>query len=432
VRREISEQRGALARRWTRSSASGVVTILLLLPLGGCAGSGTWHKGNTHTHTYWSDGNAAPDHVVAWYVDHGYDFLVLSDHNVMQQGERWFPVSEDGGRPLRPSHINQIQDRFGPEWVEVRQRDGVEEMRLKTLEELQAFCHDSGLLLIPGEEITDKWQRNEVHINAVNIAEVIPPQHGDSVQNTIQRNLDAITAHGLEHGRPVLGHVNHPNFVWSLTVEDIAAIRGERFFEVYNGHRSVHNEGNAEHPSMDELWDRALVQRLVHGAGDGELLYGVATDDAHNHHGVNPQSIPGRGWVMVRAKACTPGDLIAAMKNGDFYASSGVTLDDLVVGSNGIIVSIQPEEGATYLTEFIGVRRDSAGRWSKPGVLAAHTGTTATYDFTGGELYVRPRVTSSLLHPRPYLEGDHQMAWGQPVQPNAIGARPPDSHALVE
>ena len=53
-------------------------------------------------------------------------------------------------------------------------------------------------------------------------------------------------------------------------------------------------------------------------------------------------------------------------------------------------------------------------------------------DFTGGELYVRPRVTSSLLHPRPYLEGDHQMAWGQPVQPNAIGARPPDSHALVE
>ena len=41
----------------------------------------TWYKGNIHTHTTESDGDAEPEFVAAWYKDHGYDFLVLSDHN---------------------------------------------------------------------------------------------------------------------------------------------------------------------------------------------------------------------------------------------------------------------------------------------------------------------------------------------------------------
>ena len=41
----------------------------------------TWYKGNIHTHTTESDGDSSPEAVVAWYRKHGYDFLVLSDHN---------------------------------------------------------------------------------------------------------------------------------------------------------------------------------------------------------------------------------------------------------------------------------------------------------------------------------------------------------------
>ncbi|MDG2423575.1 MAG: hypothetical protein P8M22_06320 [Phycisphaerales bacterium] len=395
------------------------VSIIMLLGmlLAGCQAKEKWYRGNTHTHTYWSDGDAAPDQVVAWYVDHDYDFLVLSDHNVMQQGERWHPITETGSLPLTQQHVDLIEERFEPGWVEIRERDGVREMRLKTLPELQAFCKEEGLVLIPGEEVTDRWNKNEVHINAINNIEVIPPQHGDSVQDTIQRNLDAIAEHGRKHDRPVLGHVNHPNFVWSLTVEDIASIRGERFFEVYNGHRSVKNHGDATHPSTDELWDLALVERLANGAGDGELLYAVATDDAHNHHGNNLHSIPGRGWIMVHTDACTPESIIPAMKRGDFYASSGVNLNGISADGRRLRLWITEQPGATYTTEFIGVRRSDDGEWTKPGVLSTVVGTSATYEFTGDELYVRPRVTSSLPHPRPYKEGDRQMAWGQPVRP---------------
>ena len=42
-----------------------------------------WFKGNTHTHTLESDGDSTPEEVTRWYKEHGYNFLVLSDHNVL-------------------------------------------------------------------------------------------------------------------------------------------------------------------------------------------------------------------------------------------------------------------------------------------------------------------------------------------------------------
>lgn len=41
-----------------------------------------WWKGNTHTHTTMSDGDSSPEVVAQWYKRNGYQFLVLSDHNI--------------------------------------------------------------------------------------------------------------------------------------------------------------------------------------------------------------------------------------------------------------------------------------------------------------------------------------------------------------
>ena len=43
--------------------------------------AGEWYKGSLHSHTTNSDGDASPIDVVMWYRDHGYDWLVISDHN---------------------------------------------------------------------------------------------------------------------------------------------------------------------------------------------------------------------------------------------------------------------------------------------------------------------------------------------------------------
>ena len=63
---------------------------------------------------------------------------------------------------------------------------------------------------------------------------------------------------------------------------------------------------------------------------DGEILYGLGTDDAHNYHEYGLGKVnPGRGWVVVRARHLTAESIVAAMERGDFYASTGVRLRDV-------------------------------------------------------------------------------------------------------
>ena len=90
-----------------------------------CSGGtgGHWYRGNTHAHTLWSDGDAAPETAVAWYKENGYHWLALTDHDVLLRGERWFPVTEDGR--LTDSHLDSLRADFGPDWIETREHDGV-------------------------------------------------------------------------------------------------------------------------------------------------------------------------------------------------------------------------------------------------------------------------------------------------------------------
>ena len=51
-----------------------------------------WFKGNTHTHSLWSDGNDFPEMIFDWYRERGYNFVGMSDHNVLQEGEKWMDL----------------------------------------------------------------------------------------------------------------------------------------------------------------------------------------------------------------------------------------------------------------------------------------------------------------------------------------------------
>jgi len=386
-------------------------TLATFVWLSACSNPQNWVRGNTHTHTLWSDGDAAPEQVIDWYPTNGYQFLVLSDHNTVQDHERWFPVTE-GGR-LTPAHLDELRARFGPEAVELRAVEGGgQEMRLRTLPELRAMFERGGFLLITGEEVTDAYARKPVHINAMNIASLIEPSGGGSVGEVIQNTLDAVAAHGAAHGRPALAHVNHPNFGWGIEPSDFFELRGELFFEVYNGHRSVRNEGDEDHPSLEELWDTVLIARHTRGLSP---LYALATDDAHSHRDPDGHSVPGRGWVMVRVEDLTASSVIESMKAGAFYASTGVTLEDVWHSSTELGLSIRVEPGVTYTTEFIGAVYEEGSPAPIATVLHTTTDNPARYTRTGEELYVRARVTSSAPHPRPYREGDRQQAWTQPV-----------------
>src|SRR5262245_63653279 len=104
------------------------------------SGTGRWYKGNTHTHTLNSDGDSTPDDVVRWYREHGYQFLVLTDHN--------FLTSVDG--------LNAVHGA------------------------------DERFLVVKGEEVTDSFEKKPIHVNGLDVSHTVSPQQGSSVVDVVQ------------------------------------------------------------------------------------------------------------------------------------------------------------------------------------------------------------------------------------------------------
>src|SRR3954454_7234612 len=286
----------------------------------------TWFKGNLHTHSLWSDGNDYPEMIVDWYHRHRYQFLALSDHNILSQGQNWMSVKQANQRAGEDG-FGRYKKRFGDTWVETQTASGELYVRLKPLNEFRSLFERAwSFLLIQGEEITDHFEHKPIHMNASNLLELIKPQGGKSVVETMANNLAAVEAQSRRSGRPILTHLNHPNFGYAITAEELAMVTKERFFEVYNGHPEVHHTGDEAHAGVERMWD--VINTLRIGEMRAAPVSGLATDDSHNYFGTGGSS-PGRGWVMVRARFLTPEAVVKGIQSGDFYASSGVTLRDV-------------------------------------------------------------------------------------------------------
>jgi hypothetical protein len=300
--------------------------------------AGRWYKGNTHTHTLNSDGDSTPDAVVQWYREHGYQFLVLTDHN--------FLTAVDGLNALHAA--------------------------------------DERFLVVKGEEVTDTFSGKQLHINGLDVQARVEPQGGTSVSDALQRNVNAIRqAQGVPH-------INHPNFRWSVTLDELRQVQNNKLLEIYNGHPQVNNLGGGGVPGLEEVWDAIL--------SSGKLLYGIAVDDAHVFKQPGNPNVagPGRGWVTVRAPRLEARALLTAMERGDFYASTGVELTDYQVTDKAMTVTVKQTPFSKYRVQFIG----KSGK-----LLAEMTESPATYSFRGDEGYVRAKV----------VESNGQFAWCQPV-----------------
>jgi hypothetical protein len=296
-----------------------------------------WYKGNLHTHTLNSDGDSTPHEVATWYREHGYHFLFFTDHNYLTDIEGL-------------NALHGAREKF---------------------------------LLIAGEEVTDAYNKKPIHINALNPSRLIVPQHGDSVSSTIQNNVDEILRAGA------VPSLNHPNFHWAISAQDLLAVKGLGLFEVYNGHPAVNNEGGGGFASLDEMWDALLTA--------GQSLHGVAVDDAHHFKKFGQEfSNPGHGWVQVRASSLSSEAIRDALRRGDFYASTGVKIKDIRASDSEYTVEVELASWEKVTTHFIGPEGKVLGRSFEP---------AAVYRFEGPQAYVRARVESS----------SGARAWTQPV-----------------
>jgi uncharacterized protein (TIGR03437 family) len=295
----------------------------------------SWYRGNAHTHTNNSfDGDSTPVAVATAYRELGYNFLFITDHNKL-------------------TDVDSVNSQVGI---------------------------PGQFLVIKGEEVTDSFSGKPVHLIGMNNSLAVAPQHGVSVLNTIDNDVNAIAQAGG------IAIVAHPNYLFALSSNDLKSVTGTLFFEIYNAHPVVNNYGDATHSSVEQKWDDALTS--------GKLLYGLGADDEHTL--TNPDGpLPGRAWVMVRAASLDAASIMQAMANGDFYASNGVTLQDYQVTTSGITITLDSNSAGSTV-DFIGTNGQ---------LLQRSTSSPATYSFTGHERYVRAKI----------VNGDGYAAWTQPI-----------------
>ncbi|MCF7567754.1 histidinol-phosphatase [Sabulilitoribacter arenilitoris] len=367
-----------------------------------------WYKGNLHTHSYWSDGDEFPEVIMDWYKSNGYQFVALTDHNTLAEGEKWKTISNDS---IYQKAFKNYFNSYGDEWVTYR-KDSLEniQVRLKTYNEYRTkFEEPSEFLILQSEEITDGYNGKPIHINATNVKRKIEPQGGNSVLEVMQNNLNEVAKHKEEFGTPIIAHINHPNFGYAIGLEDMIALKNEQFFEVYNGHPAVNNSGNDAHISTELMWDYINIAYIENHK---PLMYGLATDDSHHYHRKGSKwSNAGRGWIMVQADTLSPKSLINAMEAGQFYASTGVELKELTFNNNILSVEVKADKNITYKISFIGCKKEEG----EPEEFAFFESNKASFKLTKDMLYVRCKITSSKLHKNPVEDLLYENAWTQPV-----------------
>lgn len=368
-----------------------------------------WYKGNLHTHSYWSDGDEFPEVIMDWYKSHGYHFVALTDHNIFAEGDKWITLREDS---VYQAAFQNYLNEYGEDWIEYKVEDGETQVKLKTYAEYAPlFQEDESFLMIPAEEISDGYKGKPLHLNVTNLDKLFLPQGGESVAEVLQNNINAVLERRRETGQPMIVHINHPNFRWAITLQDIVKLKGERFFEVYNGHPQVNNLGDSIRMGYERMWDYVNIAYMQK---EQPLLFGLATDDSHNYHNMGATfSNSGRGWVMVRADSLQPGSLIEALEAGEFYSTTGVTLEDFSFKNNEFSIKVAAEEGIDYTIEFIGCKKGER----ETTVLKEEKGTSASFKLDPELLFVRAKITSTKPQENPVENMKYQMAWVQPVIP---------------
>ena len=390
-----------------------------------------WFKGNLHMHSWWSDGKDFPESIAAWFKKRGYNFIAFTEHNQLAQGQRWIEPT--------PEQLERYRARWDKHNVSLDCNDK-KQVRLRTLKEYSELLEEPGkFMILSGEEIGAHWKNDEAvvvhYLNAFNLTEAMPEQSCDGTSSeAMQQTIGAVR----KSSDNAIISLNHPNFLYNARAEDIAKVDSLKFMEIHTAYNDCDCYGSDIRAGAERIWDVVLSLRL---SRNGQILYGIATDDSHFYHKSdnkyfkNARTVfPGRAWIMVRSDSLTPGAIVAAMEQGDFYASTGVTLSNLEINDKEISLAVEAEDNVSYTFKFIGTCKNfdkssqpvldedgkalfTTAKYSEEvgKVLKQVEGTKAFYKFRGDELYVRAVIVSDRPHPNPTVQGDTAKAWTQPV-----------------
>ena len=187
-----------------------------------------WYKGSLHAHTKEPDGDASPEVVAKWFADNGYDWLVISDHNLMTVLDNG-PQAAPGTRPL----------------------------------------------MITGEEVTVELegQPKAVYTNAVGIASLTAPYFRPDFDPANLREVTGATLMEVFNAHPMNVHGDPTTFsydgIWDVLLSSGRAVFGTASDDSHNYAEFGPDKANPGRAWVvaraAELSGEAIVESLVSG-----------------------------------------------------------------------------------------------------------------------------------------------------------------------
>jgi len=235
-------------------------------------------KGALHCHTTRSDGQVDPAEVIRLHKQNGYNFMALTDHR-------------------RYNYEN--------------------------------FAPETEMLIIPGMEIDKNIPSN----GGVHCFHTVVIGHEKANGNPYEQDQRVESGHVQDqfefqkdldkyHSENQLTIYCHPE--WSGTpAREFDQLKGNFAMEIWNSGCAIENEMDTNASYWDELLQ------------EGVRINGVATDDGHAMH----QHC--NGWVRVNAQKNVE-SVLAALKDGAFYASCGPEIYDFYVEDGQAVILCSP------------------------------------------------------------------------------------------
>jgi hypothetical protein len=270
--------------------------------------------------------------VIAWYESAGYDFIVLTDHNRVTP-----PPAVEGAGDLGNPAAARRPGRRVP------------------------------LLVLTGAELTFNPPACEppppepnggcrIHVNAVGATGRPEGRFRWIDRSTKDRKAAYRAALRATRLLDSLPQINHSNWHWGVTDELLAELTNEQqplLLEVANAQFRAWDAGiPGKYASVEQRWDTLLAT--------GAKVWAVASDDAHHYPtGKYP---PGGGWIRVDADRSAE-SLMTALRDGRFYASTGIELREWSVSSDDqLIVEVSGETSPPLLEVFVDGQRVASQR----------------------------------------------------------------------
>ncbi len=273
------------------------------------------YKANLHTHSYVSDGYHTPEEYKELYMAQGYSIIAYTDHEFLKDQSHLCDENFVAINGYEYAITKPVQGRYND----------------------KPTCH------------LNLWAKDPTNLSHVcfnparkpkGVTEqeaMTAPHYGDYFQAEYSVEcINHIISEANKHGFMVC--YNHP--YWSMEdFEVFSKYEGCMAIEIYNSGRG---SGNYEFTTY--IYDMLLRM--------GKKLFPIAADDVHKiWPDVKYHKYAFGGCNMIAAKSLTYSDVIAAIENGDMYATvGGVNIYEIYVEDNVLTLNFEPCEAAFFRT----------------------------------------------------------------------------------